>query len=209
MNPVYLPPQPDCATGQPRPPSAPTKFPSPERTPREREPRKHPPIPDERGPALEWCQDSTTWAIISGLIFAGIIISVYTAHEHGFGWVTIWWVWLLPIIFGLAVYWGMSKNWLAAGATWLQNGDVWVDVYELVSIDIKAGGAKLNLRLTDSAGRTIGALSLADAQRNHALWDLVYNGILHSVANGKADPPTNVRTILKLPGGRGQHRDGS
>ncbi|MGH3831930.1 MAG: hypothetical protein ACRDRS_16030, partial [Pseudonocardiaceae bacterium] len=159
--------------------------------------------------ALEWRQDSTTWAIISGLLMAGIGISVYTVDEHGFGWVSIWWLWLPLIIFGLAVYWVTSKSWLAAGATWLQNGEVWVDVYELVTIDIKASGAKLNLRLTDSTGRTIGSLSLADTQRNQALWDLVYNGILHSVATGKADPPHNVHTILKLPGGRGQHRDGS
>ncbi|MGH3771069.1 MAG: hypothetical protein ACRDRW_06700 [Pseudonocardiaceae bacterium] len=121
----------------------------------------------------------------------GTALLAYTSLEllvAGCGRVTIWWVWLPPIIFGLAVYWGTSKNWLAAGATWLQNGEVWVDVYELVTIDVKASGAKLRLRLTDSAGRTIGALSLADTQRNQALWDL---------------------TILKLPGGRGQHRDGS
>ncbi|MBW0010950.1 MAG: hypothetical protein JO063_12700 [Pseudonocardiales bacterium] len=92
-----------------------------------------------------------------------------TVDEHGLGWVTIWWTWLPPIIFGVAIYRGTSKSWLAAGATWLQNGDVWVDVYELVTIDVEVSGAKLRLQLADSASRTIGSLSLADAQRNQAL----------------------------------------
>ncbi|MBV8539332.1 MAG: hypothetical protein JO364_17400 [Pseudonocardiales bacterium] len=69
----------------------------------------------------------------------------------------------------MAIYRGTSKSWLAAGATWLQNGDVWVDVYELVTIDVEVSGAKLRLQLADSASRTIGSLSLADAQRNQAL----------------------------------------
>jgi hypothetical protein len=211
MNPAYLPPRPDPDSGQPRPPTAPTNYFTQEPTPTGRTPRKHPPIPDGQGPTLEWIQDSTTSAIVSGLIAFAIGISVYVVNGYtkgyGFDWVKIWWLWLLPIIFGLLMYKAMSLQWVAAGATWLQNRNAWVNVYELTSIDVKASGAKFWLRLTDSEGRSISSLSLADAQRNRALWNLVYNGILHSVVTGKADPPANVRTILKLPGGRGgRHR---
>lgn len=60
------------------------------------------------GTALEWLQDSKTSAIVSGLIAFTVGISVCIVNDHGFGWVTIWWLWTLPIIFGLAMYKVMS-----------------------------------------------------------------------------------------------------
>ncbi|NKQ55367.1 hypothetical protein HFP15_20995 [Amycolatopsis sp. K13G38] len=100
-------------------------------------------------------------------------------------------------------------GWLAAGARWVQNKVKWVNTYSLTVVDVQASGVNMLLRLRDSSGRDIGSLKLKDVQRNQELRDLVYNGILHSVATGTANPPQKTRTILKLPGGQGLHRDGS
>lgn len=207
--PAWLPPQPDPQTGQPRPPRAPTTFASNESTPTNRPARNHPPLPEGQGPTLEWRQDTAKGALGSGVIAAAIVAVVPTLETQGFGWVTTWYWWPSIALAGLLIYLIMRASWLAAGARWLQYKDQWVDTYELTHVHVQASGANMMLRLTDSAGRSIGSLTLKGIQRNQALWDLVYNGILHSVVTGRANPPTNVRTLLKLPGGTGQHRDGS
>jgi len=158
---------------------------------------------------LEWNQETKNGALISGLIAAVIVALVPTLETQGLSWATTWYWWPFIVLAGILIYIATGSSWLAAGACWLQNGKSWVDTYELTHIAVKASGVNMMLRLEDSTGRKIGSLKLKDVQRNQKLWDLVYNGILHSVVTGKADPPTNVRTILKLPGGKGQHRDGS
>jgi hypothetical protein len=199
-----LPPQPDQATGQPRPPRAPRNFHGRVATPTGRAPRKGAsPAPKTHGPALEWSQQSRRSAIWSGLIAAAIIVAFFQLRFWGFGWITQWWCWLLIVLCGLGIYKATSNSWLAAGSDWLQNGSQWVNVYELVEVKIGAAGANQVLRLKDSYGRRIRSVNLSDVQANQPLWDLVYNGILHSVVTGKADPPHGTRKILSLPDGYG------
>lgn len=90
----------------------------------------------------------------------------------------------------------MDRRWSYLAA----NGRFWVDVYQLTEVRIKAAGVNQMLRLKDSAGRQV-SVKISDVQRNQALWDLAYNGILHSVVVGSADPPKGTRTILELPAG--------
>ncbi len=199
-----LPPQPDRDTGRPRPPQAPRNFHGRTGTPIGQALRKGAsPPPAAHGPALEWNQQSRRSAIWSGLIAAALIAGFGSLLFSGFGWVTQWWCWLLIVLCGLAIYKATSNTWIAAGSDWLQNGKQWVDVYKLVEVKIGASGTSQVLRLKDSHGRQIRSVSLSDVQANQALWDLVYNGILHSVLSGKADPPKGTRKILSMPGGNG------
>lgn len=74
---------------------------------------------------------------------------------------------------------------------------VWL--YELSGIDVKPGG---KLRLAGSfEGQKSGWMSplpLSLLESNQPLWDLVYNGLRHSAANGaRVDPHT--RELLRLP----------
>lgn len=197
-----LPPQPDPQTGLPRPPRAPRNFHGRVATPVGRAPRKGAsPAPTTHGPALEWNQQSRRSAIWSGLIAAAIIAGFFLFRFGGFGWVTQWWCWLLVVVCGLAIYKATSNTWIVAGSDWLQNGSQWVNVYELVEVKIGASGANQVLRLKDSYGRRIRSVSLSAVQANQPLWDLVYNGIVHAVISGKADPPKGTRKILSLPSG--------
>ena len=147
---------------------------------------------------LEWRQESHQSALVAGVALAVIGAIVPTANSGGVAWVTSWHWWVFIALCALVGYGVFSGTWIAAGATWLQNGKRWVNIYELTEIRIKASGTNHMLRLTDSAGRTIGSLKLMAVQRNPKLWDLVYNGILHSVATGKATPPNGTRKILGL-----------
>lgn len=159
-------------------------------------------MPDGQGPVLEWRQETLRSSIIAGVILVLIGACIPTFNSTGFAWLTQWGWWLylaLCFVVGFAVFRG---TWTAAGATWLQNGKAWVATYELTRIEVKASGTNQMLRLTDSAGRSIGSLKLMAVQRNQALWDLVYNGILHSVTTGKANPSPGSRKILKLPATR-------
>lgn len=194
-----IPPRPDPSTGAPRPPAAPTSFPTGEATPTNRQPRSHPPIPTDRGALLEWYQGTTHTAIVFGVVMALLMGVLPTANSGSFHWMTAWWWWwLLMLGAGFIVYKAFSNIWVAAGASWAQTGKSWVDTYQLTSIKVGAAGANQMLRLKDSAGREA-SFKLRDVQRNQALWDLVYNGILHSVSDGQASPPMGTRKILSLP----------
>ncbi|GEM_PF-612672 len=99
---------------------------------------------------------------------------------------------------------GTLNQWFAAGAEWLQVKDVWVEIYDLVRISAGTNGADRAIGLEDSGGRSIHAVSLKRIQGHPAMWDLVYNGILHSVASGKCDIPPGARKLLQIPRGVGR-----
>ncbi|WP_143271334.1 hypothetical protein [Amycolatopsis echigonensis] len=158
---------------------------------------------------MEWRQDSGRGAVQSGVIAAVIVAVVPTVETQGFSWAATPYWWPFIALAGVLIWLIMRGGWLAAGACWVQNKDKWVNTYNLTAVDVHASGVNMMLRLQDTAGRDIGSLKLKDVQGNQKLWDLVYNGILHSMAQGTANPSEKARTILKLPGGRGLHRDGS
>jgi hypothetical protein len=204
--PPWLPPKPDPYTGEPRPPRAHRNFHEREPTPTDRKPRKHPPSPTDRGPILEWMQDTKREMVLGGLFGTGVIAAFFTWKFGGLGWVTTWWwAWIFVVLCALGLYEAARKAWVAAGATWMQEYRNWVDTYDLTEVAIKSGGYRHVLRLSDSAGRRV-SLPLSDVQRNQALWDLVYNGILHSVASGQAEASKGTRKILELPGSEHPHR---
>ncbi|MFC7449732.1 hypothetical protein [Rhodococcus daqingensis] len=134
-------------------------------------------------------------------LFAGFA----TWRTGGLVWMTWWWSWLVLGLW-LAHGWWFSRhgNWLAAGAVWVQQDKNWVNTYELTKIRFTVSGLNRVLKLTDSSGRNIYGLVIRDVQSNQPMWDLVYNGILHSVASGDCDISDKARSVLKVPADLGR-----
>lgn len=147
---------------------------------------------------LEWSQG--TRKVAWQATFAGwILIAVALTLMNGFAWMTAWPVWLYVPAWWWAMFRVVKLKWLAAGSVWVQTRWSWVNVYELTRIRFTVNGVNRVLRLEDSAGREVDPLDLRDVQANPAMWDLVYNGILHSVASGNCDISEKARAVLRLP----------
>ncbi|MBQ6643309.1 MAG: hypothetical protein IJH84_20050, partial [Saccharopolyspora sp.] len=192
---VELPPRPHLRTGKPRPPAAPREF-SCSGTGRERSSRFAPNPPAGQGPLLEWYQDSRRNAVLAAILMAIIMVGFATLLGEGFSWVTQWWSWLLIIPWPPLVYLSARGVTCAAGAEWFATGPRWVRIYELTSIEIRMQAHNRELKLIDSDSRRTSTL-LMHVQQNPELWNLVYNGILHSIANG-AETNDLARNALQL-----------
>lgn len=196
-----LPPVPDRETGEPRPPVASRGESSGEEvTPAGSLPGSHPPLPEHLGPALEWTSPpqrvrrlTAIWMIIIAVVFLTVV--------NGPGWMSLWETWLVVVAGGAFMYWRNGREWFAAGAAWAQAGKSWVNTYELVKIKFSVDGVNRVLRLKDSSGREIYSFRLREFQANPRMWDLVYNGILHSVASGNCEITPKARKVLMLPAG--------
>ncbi|MCV7315709.1 hypothetical protein H7J77_09155 [Mycolicibacillus parakoreensis] len=88
-----------------------------------------------------------------------------------------------------------SREWLLAGAQWLQQGKSWVSLYELSDVTVNGS----DISFADSAGRSVHSLDLTLAQRNQRLWDLVYNGIAASMRTGALVLDETAALLLVLP----------
>jgi hypothetical protein len=105
----------------------------------------------------------------------------------------------LPLLMGLILYLSGRAEWVAAGANWVASNTGWVDVYKLTEIKTRVDVGVLKLCLTDSAGRKMDQ-TLSFLQANRKLWDLVYNGMLHSIRDRDVETDHNARLILQLHG---------
>lgn len=193
---MSLPPMPDNETGQPRPPRAPLALEWKYPTTTEEDPSVVPAPPEGHGPALEWYYKRGVPIWYTSVLIIALLAVVYTVVTLSFSWTSTWWLWLLFFlgpIYGLALRRGC---WCVAGANWYQHGDEYVNTYELTSVAI-IQAARDTLELKDRDGNEI-TPHLDDAQRNQALWDLVYNGILHSVHRGGATTNERARLLLQL-----------
>lgn len=198
---VNLPPIPNPWTGEPWPPAAPHG--------KRRDPAV--PVPDPEkysspeglGPVM--VRDQTTYRELIPLC-AGVAVSFVlmgVVHNSGFGFLftpSMKWLWLLlAAIIGLIV-WSFRSDTVAAGTQWVQWRKRWVSVYELARVDIsdESGHSVPLLTLVDSSDRKIVA-KWTDISRVPGVWDLVYNGILHSVASGNCDISPNARKMMVVP----------
>ena len=85
---------------------------------------------------------------------------------------------------------------MSAGADWFRYNNNFVMTYELVSIEVSGYAGGWNIDLADKADHKV-STTLSRIQANNELWDLVYNGIRHSAADG-ASTNTLARTKLEL-----------
>ena len=98
-------------------------------------------------------------------------------------WTNHWLTWVIvlgaPILLAATV----RGERLSAGADWLIHGGTFLKTYELEFIQAEQTWNGSELNLLDLHGNRI-EVKIRTLQFNPELWDLVYNGILHSVANG-------------------------
>lgn len=195
MSPVT--PPPDSATGEPRPPRAPVlREDMAEKSKINPARAKYPAAPDGEGPVLEWYQRSPKEYLTIGLGFAVVLMAFVSLALFSFRWVSVWWMWAIVVspipIFYLV---GRAKG-FSAGAEWFAvRSDTYVRVYELTSVTVHGTAGSWNLELKDKHGGWA-QISLREIQYNRDLWDLVYNGIAHSVLKGAAT--ANGRTLGML-----------
>ncbi|SFS55679.1 hypothetical protein [Saccharopolyspora flava] len=202
-----LPPKPDIS-GEPRPPRAPELYvwggvePSPKLINSDWGRRAIPAPPDEQGPALEWWRASPTRLLATAGWYFAFGVVVLTIKNWGLSWMNSGSLWLaLLVIPAAAVLFMNNDRPIAAGAHWLYHKRRWIRTYELESVRI-AGGLTANDLALGQDGKEL-LIRVDNLQENPALWDLVYNGIRHSVANGAAvldDPGAKqtTRNMLRL-----------
>ncbi|MHA6798921.1 hypothetical protein [Bounagaea algeriensis] len=199
-----LPPKPDPVSGEPRPPRAPgfnkgDKPPKDQDRDRDQSIRRMPSPPEGEGRMLEWYRHSQRNAILGGLLgFVFIVIGVTLLQGFNLTWMTIWWMWPLIGLFALGVYSSFRSVECAAGAEWLKVGKSWVRMYELTEIKARHRSHSIHLDFKDSTGRELMVKS-DDIQEDRDIWDLVYNGILHSVIAGGAKTNGTVHSAFKVP----------
>jgi hypothetical protein len=199
-----LPPKPDPETGQPFPPEAPTYTgpslrPGQERAPMAGTPPRGAKAPDEMGRPLVWRVYGAKEGL-RGLLFTLIIAAILIAlpslmRGQGFEAWTYWQMWVIAFVGAWLMADPMERRTVSAGADWIQwnrrpkwyqsrrDRTNYLKFYRLAEIEGYAAGAVLYLRMRDEDGRGIDRIR-AELQSDRRIWDLVYNGILHSVANG-------------------------
>lgn len=171
---------------------------------KEQNDRFKPSPPAGQGPVLEWHKPSRLNSIMSGFggfVLIGIGLSLKDGSVY---WTHIWWMWLFPLVAGLLIAVTIRANKCSAGAEWFSTGKNWVNVYTLVSIKLRTPANYRKLDLEDSSGRKI-TIQLSTAQHNRALWDLVYNGMRHSIVNYDVEVNRLARTVFDFPAQ--QHRE--
>lgn len=189
-------PIPDALTGEPRPPTA-----------RRGEAREHwvtapedlqkSVVPLEYGPALEAYEEPLRMKIGLAVTLFVFALLVFVIPFRGFDWMSMWWPQVMIIGLPILQFRKSLGDRVLAGALWVQQRDKWALTYELVKIRSTTVGRYRAIKIVDCQDHEI-ILVLHDAQTNPRLWDLVYNGILHSVASGNCDISRAARRILKV-----------
>lgn len=202
---AWLPPRPDPQTGEPRPPHAPLFM--GKRTPVELDPNREtrlsrkPQPPEGQGPVLAWYAASWRGAIsfFVGMFVLLFVISAIVSLTKGgdLRLFRYWFPWAIIIVFSLLAAIGSKKQRCAAGADWFMLKTSWVKTYELSEIKMNFRSNTHYIYLTDKDGRKLDE-QINLFQQDRLIWDLVYNGILHSIAHG-AELKGSAGRYFKLP----------
>lgn len=196
MTPGDIPPRPDRQTGEPQPPHAPAYE---GRDVGDVGPRPGP--PPGCGPALAWYREGRWAGVVSYVIFfvlAALFLTVYgwASTEDPLQWARMWPTLAFVVIFPLLPAFTIKGRRCAAGADWVRVRKSWVSIYELAIISVRHSSG-VELKLVDGDGREVEA-NFVILQHNQKIWDLLYNGLLHSTVNGAVVSPTAIK-YLRLP----------
>lgn len=200
-----LPPRPDPTTGVPRPPQAP-KYSKPKKPAKERDkdritdPSKAPQPPEGQGPVLAWYKPSQRqkWIVGGGSFFL-IVIGVTLMQGFDLRWMNFWWIWLIVLVGALLIAGTIRGSECSAGAEWFQRkGGGWVRLYELKKVTAQHRSNATHVDMEDRHGGVV-MISLSDLHEDREIWDLVYNGILHSVVAGDAETNGRLHSALGVP----------
>lgn len=208
-----LPPLPDPETGRPFPPAG-NGFHAWRRRNRQPDiwPYQKPKKPEgTEGPLLAWMNGSLRVAfalyalvVVVLMLAIGVVVTlrdgdpIYSPMKY-------WQLWALaliaapfisnPLSFDIQ---GAGAYWYAAGKRrqWYQRRTFMLSVctYDLILIEVEQRPGREMLRLDDMHGNGI-LQPIAYFQENQSIWDLVYNGILYSVASGAEIGEAEVETL--------------
>jgi hypothetical protein len=184
-------------TGEPRPPTAPRTETTSIHTSAPDMPDKAGGPPSEWGVALEWFSQPRGDIFQGSVGFFVLCLAAFAVITGGFDWVTDWFPWGFSGGLSLLIYFDARRDRVLAGSQWVQTRKEWVSTYELTRIRSTNVGLQRAMKLEDNHGHKL-VLVLRHAQKNTKLWDLVYNGIVHSVASGDCDISKAARRILKV-----------
>jgi len=201
---VQLPPKPDPETGQPFPPHAPAYTSTDKGDPaldRDRDTSLSAKLRPSsgQGPTLVWYQASRRKAVtaVAG-VYALVMVGIFIVQGFTTDWMHFWWIWVAMAAGAALAYPIVMKESSAAGAEWVMMNKAWVRTYELTSVKAYTYSNSLNLHLIDRDGRKL-QTNISRLQDDRRIWDLAYNGILHSVVKNGADTNQLARKSLKLP----------
>lgn len=204
MGPDELAPRPDPFSGMPRPPRAPAftrrEKDSTQDRARETDPAKAPTPPPGQGPVLVWFKPTLREELIkAGLGAVLIVIGGTLIQGFSIQWMSVWWLWLIVLVGTVGVLGAGLRIQPSAGAEWAQQwGGGWVRTYELTKATAYSTPTGIHLNLTDRDDRHIN-ISVAHLQKDRFMWDLVYNGIVHSVIAGGAETNGALHSALQVP----------
>ncbi|MGH8867950.1 MAG: hypothetical protein ACRDYU_08135 [Actinomycetes bacterium] len=125
-----------------------------------------------------------------------VLAAFATFKAGGLEWVGYWWLWLIVLLTLLPVFLSVRGKRVSAGADWLRGKKGWVSTYELTRIKASRAYATIAYQFTDAGDRHL-YLTATDLEENPRLWDLVYNGILHSVYVNRAEVNALARKSLE------------
>lgn len=189
-----LPDKPDAATGEPRPPAAPLYGNPGEDNSRQGSPPSPPP---GFGATLEWFSETRRHGIYAA-IFTLLIVCGSITLFRGLTWVSHWQIWLIAGVGATLIYNTIRREAFSVGVDWLRHGG-WVDTYRLTEIKMHALTNSIELALEDDRGGGL-SIDIQVLQSHRRMWDLVYNGIRHSIASGvTVEVNDYARSALKLP----------
>lgn len=175
-------------------------------------PRRVPQPPAGEGPALEWCYANRSGQFTQlalGVIVVAVLLSIV---RGGLGWTQNWVVWTAILGTGILLALAIRTQRYSAGADWFMHRKDFVKTYELTSVKFEKDFGDGDIDLDDQHGGGAKA-SLTWIYQYPDLWDLVYNGIRHSVATGAyvndlAVRRLNLHDVVRIRDQRlGRHPD--
>jgi hypothetical protein len=121
------------------------------------------------------------------------------AITRSIDWVKLWGIWVI-ILLGMALIYAILRGKkFSAGSEWMANKGKWVRTYELVEATAQTSGTGVYVTLKDTEGRKVEYKFTDLGGSDRLLFDLTYNGILHSVIAGGAKTNPLLHRTLKLP----------
>ena len=150
------------------------------------------------GPVLVWHRDGVAGRVLRYLVATATVVTgvVLISMVNGDGPLDLlrhWQIWLIVLAGSYLMSSPLDVRTVSVGGDWFQtsHGRRWyhghartsyLKLYELTEVTCSANGGAPELYLSD--GEHAMRRRIDELQPDRRTWDLVYNGILHSVAAG-------------------------
>jgi hypothetical protein len=130
---------------------------------------------------------------------AGALVAGFGVLTRGADSITLRGEWIVLVVVMVVMYSILRGDNFSAGAEWMACKASWVRLYELTEVTAHTSGTGVYVILKDSAGRVVEYKFTSLGGSDRLLFDLTYNGILHSVVAGGAKTNPLLHRTLNLP----------